>query len=539
MSAESWTLVGPWYRWQQPGVTASGRLSRPVFQKYETTNLIAEFLKEPQHSLKFLDEDFVYETRPRTPPLPRFGTLRQSLSENVLVKTDTRKLFLDIHKRFYLVVAELHCDVPGFPSTSRDQVCEAGFVVRRRVADVPEAAGRAAREALRELALSKLELTQLNEPIGFNVGGAVLHGQRGEMLARFQAATAELQAVAQTWGIQVRLQGWIPSGFDRLGSWQDVEEQPQKIVEDILPLYPLVPDPRIAGHTARGRNFYFGLVPTGGSDADASGAARFDDQSLYEIRLFVRRHNPACPKLRTRNDCNGEIVWSRRTEPYRLASHNDLTGTSNRPVTIQLPDLNALEAQTALLKPGQGAPVRMVAPADSNLDFKVDVSNMSAESRGRSAAICSFSVPLITIVATFVLKMFLPVVTFLFGLFFMLKLKSCIPPSFNLSADVAAGLTSNLDANTNIAFDLAVEADLREQLGDDAVDGVNGNPGLAATYSPAMLASFAADLSADLSASAPPGSDLPPAGPNNVVKGQLTPVTANLIFEERIEVPTI
>ena len=52
---------------------------------------------------------------------------------------------------------------------------------------------------------------------------------------------------------------------------------------------------------------------------------------------------------------------------------------------------------------------------------------------GRSQ-ICSFSIPLITIVATFVFKLFLPVVMFLFGLLFLLKLKFCIPLSVECRA---------------------------------------------------------------------------------------------------------
>ena len=46
--------------------------------------------------------------------------------------------------------------------------------------------------------------------------------------------------------------------------------------------------------------------------------------------------------------------------------------TSQQPVTIQMPDLPALEAQAASLAPGEGCPVRMVWPEGSALDFTVD-----------------------------------------------------------------------------------------------------------------------------------------------------------------------
>src|SRR5213075_307178 len=51
----------------------------------------------------------------------------------LLLKTDVRKLYLATHKRFYLVVCELHCDTIGFPNAARTDACEAGFVVRKRV----------------------------------------------------------------------------------------------------------------------------------------------------------------------------------------------------------------------------------------------------------------------------------------------------------------------------------------------------------------------------------------------------------------------
>ncbi len=69
---------------------------------------------------------------------------------------------------------------------------------------------------------------------------------------------------------------------------------------------------------------YFGLVPTGSSDVDDDGHARFDDDSSYEIRCFVRRHKAACP--RTGPQCHCPITWSDPTEGYQLAPHFDLRG---------------------------------------------------------------------------------------------------------------------------------------------------------------------------------------------------------------------
>ena len=48
-----------------------------------------------------------------------------------ILEPRTRKIFLPTHSRFYLIVFELHCDRPGFPSVRRECVAQAGFVVRR------------------------------------------------------------------------------------------------------------------------------------------------------------------------------------------------------------------------------------------------------------------------------------------------------------------------------------------------------------------------------------------------------------------------
>jgi hypothetical protein len=506
-----WVLAGPWYRWDQSNVAASGRVSRPVFQKYESANFLNDFLKDPQHSLKFLDpEDFAQEARPRIPPLPTIppnGGKEQSLSKNVYVSTGVRKLFLDTHKRFYLVVSELHCDAAGFPSVDRNQVCEAGFVVRRRVADVPKAAHRVASKVLERMTLANAQVAQIDElPPGKKA--RPLAAARAAASAKYLAATAELQALAKEFDIRLVLQGWIKSDFDRVGSWQEVEDTPQTITEDILPLYPLIPDPRIENHSGAGRTIYFGVLPTGSADTDAAGNARYDDHSLYEVRCYVRCHKPQCPKKRERNDCHGELIWSQRTESYRVASHFDLAGTSNRPVTIQLPDIPALEAQVATLLPGQGTSVKMISPPGSP-NFSVDTSKLKAEPTGTRAQICSFSIPLITIVATFVFKLFLPVVTFVLGLFFLLKLKFCIPPTVDLSAGVAAGLTV--------------------ELGDADFQKLN------AEFTAGVQADIAASLATDFSSSVPPGIEVDPA-PAGAVSAQLPGITANLVYEDRVEV---
>ena len=137
-----------------------------------------------------------------------------------------------------------------------------------------------------------------------------------------------------------------------VGRWAAVEELPDELAEGWFPLLPLVANPAVPDSDATGATIFFGLVPTGSADVDESGTARFDDAASYEIRCFVRRHKPACPRGRSGPQCHCPITWSDPTESYMLASHFDLQGTANRPVTVQLPDLNALQSDAMTLPPG-------------------------------------------------------------------------------------------------------------------------------------------------------------------------------------------
>jgi hypothetical protein len=473
-----WLLLGPWYRWQRPGVPSAGRVSRPVFQKYDSPKLVEEFLADPQRSLKFTDDDFVHNVTALPKLVPEFlNTKPRRQSPSKLVKTDVRKLFLDTHKRFYLVVCELHCDGTGLPTATRDQVCEAGFVVRRRVSTrITAAAANEVKPILAGLGAARNFLKELNEvepdeklslvKKGLAAQGeAMLTGAVAESVDKSKAVAidklnyekAKFEAWATKHGVVTQLQGW-QTLRDRVGQWVRVDEKPAVLTEQVFPLYPLIPDPREPLHSARGRNIYFGLVPTGSADTDDFGHARFDATTGYEIRCYVRRHKPDCPVRTKKPDCHGELVWSATTESYQLAPQFDLVGTSNRPVSMQLPDMEALQAQAAAMKPNQLAPFRMVAPNDkSNLEVDADKEG-KVTSHGVSGQICSFSIPLITIVATFVFKLFLPVVILLFGLFFLLKLKFCIPPS----VEVSAGVKAELDAQApsfDAEFDVSIDAE--------------------------------------------------------------------------------
>ena len=474
-----WKLVGPWYRWARAGIPSDGRVAPPAIQKFSSDDFVNEFIKNPQHSLKFDDDiDQVYSVHYEAVPelvgqlQGKFATLypKDASGDNVpsrtkLVPTGIRKLFLPTHSRYYLVVCELHCDFAGFPSPKRAELCQAGFVVRRKYLSYPESAKPFATKLLKDIAAVQAKLAELDQTAPLRPRAAKRRAEKvakmkadgsfGVKRAEFVLQLDETRKALQEWksasGIHTVNQGWIPGEHDRIGSWQIVEEEPESLTEAFYPLLPLVADPGNPDHDATGRTMFFGLIPASSFDADSGGKSRYDDESFYEIRCFVRRHDDCCPrKVDAVPDCQGELVWSLPTERYKLAAQFDLEGTSNRPITIKMPNLAELAAQAVKRPFGKYSPVKFIQP--QGLNPNTDGMALGGGSMG-GFQICFFSIPLITIVALFVLNIFLPIVVFIFGLWFLLAFKFCIPPSISLDA----GLQAELDVVGNLSLD--VDAD--------------------------------------------------------------------------------
>ena len=218
-------------------------------------------------------------------------------------------------------------------------------------------------------------------------------------------------------------------------------------LESSSPLYPLIPDNNDPAHAGHFGTIFFGLLPTSSHETDDQGVARFDDREFYEVRCWVRRHkvphdpDQPCP-------CPDGIFWSLPTRPYKLASHFDLTGTSHQPVTIQLPDLNELAAQA---KPSLGG--GLAKPKGSLMVTADDSGAIQSHSLSPGFEICFFPIPLITIVATFVFQLFLPVIMLVFQLWWMLALKLCIPPEIS----IAGGITAEIGVSGKIGIQRSAE----------------------------------------------------------------------------------
>lgn len=505
-TADPWKLAGPWYRWEHAAVPRDGRNSAPALQKFAGADYIAGFLEQPQHSLRFDDTDDVVSNLDFVKAVPGGALLNKVATlfpvdaggkptksktdayRSRLAPSDLRKLYLPAHDRHYLVTCELHCDVPGFPSVPRKEVCQAGFTVRRRGAVVPKGLEAQVAEQVRAVRTAEAdygELLTLDETARLShlapgeaaaiaarqqaLAGAAGAASWPALLAARRLAVAKLRKALQAWyaqhGVQVRIEGWFPElvggkPSKTVGRWQALAgdarmADPEAAGESVFPLYALAPDPRDLQHDAAGRTLYYGAVPTASLTHDSAGHPRFDDLATYEIWCFVRRHKPCCPRRNVTPDCKGEVVWAAPTEAYRLAPPFDLVGTSNRPITIKMPDLRELAAQAASRPRGRFSPVRVLQP--QHLCAKVkDGVPQPCDPGGE--AICFFSIPLITIVALFVLNIFLPIVVFIFQLWFLLVFRFCIPPQVALGAGVDAALAAQ-PPGVDLDADLGIEVD--------------------------------------------------------------------------------
>ena len=476
-----WMIVAPWWLWPDPAATATGRLTHPELQKYETSKLVEEFMKDPERRLRWMDEDLVHVIQKAAPvPLGSNGKPRRfSELESVVDPRLIRKLFLDTHKRFYLVVCQLHCDAPGFPRANRAEACEVGFVVRRRHVLLPDGAGASAQPILKRIQKARSQVAVLDQELKLLGGGSsassssspasvprtsVVNQARTTAVAARRASTRALLALEQSrleewvtrFGVQPLLQGWFPDpDLEKVGEWQPVDAKPGSLSgEATFPMHPLIPPPNDATHAGRYGTIYFGLVPTGTGETDHGGSARFDDEQYYEVACYAIRHKtPLASGAPCK--CPDGLFWSQPTVPYRIARHFDVVGTSRRPVTVQLPDVKELAANAS---PTLG--VAFQKPVGS-LNVKGNGSGgIASHSQSSTPEICFVSIPLVTIVAMFVFELFLPVVVLLFQLWFLLALKFCIPGEMSLAAGVTGEIGLDTPATTEAGLAAAVDASI-------------------------------------------------------------------------------
>ncbi|MDD7965487.1 hypothetical protein [Actinomycetospora lemnae] len=449
MSGHPIVLRTPWY----VGARATPRQDRfsdgqraPAIQKYDRDDFVDSLLADPRASLRFDRRDRWTFTMPRKPG--QGTTLRQRLSTRRTVTTGMRKLYQPAHQRFYAVTIELFCGAPGLPLPAPGPDPRVGFVVRRRVPILGGslAARRAlVRAAARELFGNPDDAADPDETLDEPTldGALTAAGIDAGFKARHTALLGQVS-------VEYEIQGWYVDEDTGRGRWAPVPravlgptpEPTDPPPDDLEPGPGTGVPPPGAGETelelpmwrvptaaqdcerARNRSVWFGAVPTFSGDLDADGAPRFDEHATYVLQCVAHPHH-VTPRPAY---CPPDAVRSDYSRPYRVAAFFDPAGTAQRPVRITLPDLRALEGQvgSGTARPG----VTVETPAGSQLPappFGAFPSKPAARPTGGAAELCSFSIELITIVAMFVLRLFLPVVILLFGLWWMLLLRFCWP----------------------------------------------------------------------------------------------------------------
>jgi hypothetical protein len=468
VSAHRWRLVAPWYRWERRDGAEPERAAgadRPALHKYTSTSYVADYLADPQRSVLFgpLDEHQEIEKIPHVPLPGDTRNRSRFLSSTRQKPSGIRKLFPVAHQRHYVVAVGLHCDEPGFPRVDPADVTEAGFVVRRRRAEIPAGQEKAAAALLKALASARAAQTRSEldaardrarglHPFGTALRARLRDPEAAAVTAhqRVEAARRALRVWAEAVGVDRRTEAWVPAGDGSFGSWVPIDDEPEELVERRYPLRVLTAPAADPDHPARDGTILWGTVPTASGEVGRDGTGRFSELGTYELRAFARM--PGC------GGCPGPLVWSPPSEPYRLAGFFDPDGCAQRPVEVRGPDFAQLEASNALPS------VKMSFPANSSFEFDDDMQIPPTGKVHDKEDICFFAIPLITIIAMFVLKIFLPVVTLTFGLFFMLKLKFCIPPSLDLEAGIDAQLDVvpggfEFQASLQVDVDLVVGLD--------------------------------------------------------------------------------
>lgn len=444
-TGHDWRVVAPWYRWSRSDGLEPERdalATKPALHMFGSTDFVEDFLADPQRSLRFDPTHDVrqsYDLLDSIPIDPRTGK-KKLLSNRVKTNTDLRKLFLPAHQRFYVVAAALHCDQPGFPRVAEDGVGEVGFVIRRRRVDVEGNQKKEAANLLKDLAIARATANHRARFETVKQRSRILHPFRSTARSRvgsgtvaalrayedLAAAERKVKVWAQLNGVESTSEAWVPTGNGTFGAWLPIADEPDELIETVYPMRLLAPDPNDPDHAAHDGPIWWAHIPTASDEVTADGSARFNENECYEIRVFARQAG----------SCPGEPVWSEASEPFSLAGFHDPDGCGQRPLEIRLPDFRSLQATTA--KPS----VKMTTPPGSSI---TNVQPPAADAQGGlddqgTDEICFFFIPLITIVAMFLLNIFLPIIVFVFNLWWMLALKFCIPPSIDFDVDLTAAL---------------------------------------------------------------------------------------------------
>jgi hypothetical protein len=419
------TLRAPWYVLERGPVLMTDPVARrPALQKYDQPDFVRQLIADPRQSLKFHVHEDVWSFPVPLGAFPRPGKGRERFATSRLVHTPMRKLYQPSHDRFYAVAVELFCDEPGLPRPGELTGVDLRFVVRRERFVVKgdwKVACRLARDLAVELDKEKKPSDAVKDVPETDDVDDVLWVERTEERAFSATQLTQLAAVKA----HRIVEAWTVDAAGR-GRWTEIPEEATPALapgEQTLPMWRLPPRPEDCA-PARTRSLWFGIVPTFSGEVDANTARpKLDDRSIYRVRCFARQQpGPG------REGCPPRLWWSDPTAAYRLASFYDPQGTKNRRVSITMPDFRTLAARAGQDQ-GPGG-VEIVQPPGSQLKFDPDngtPGNADRQDFGDATSRCTFALELLMIVAMFLFTLFLPVVVFLFQLWWLLLLRFCFP----------------------------------------------------------------------------------------------------------------
>jgi hypothetical protein len=452
-------LRAPWYVRERlkTNVLDPGAF-RPTIQMYDGTDFVQRLFRDPRDSLAVTTDDYWSYPVPVPPKVQAAQTGRLRLATHQLVHTKLRKLYQPSHNRFYVVVAEVLCDQPGFPRAGQHDDFDVAFAMRRHRTSVTGERGptrRLARQLMLDLARAQSVSVDDDHPPPEDVrdlwwADHVWHEQ-------FEQDHQEL--IDQV-TVDTEHQGWFVFD-DGPAGWRNLDDPAagpgaRGVREDTIPMVRL---PRGQGDcdAAATRSTWFGVIPTLSAEhytVREHSCPKLDDRAIYEVICLVTlKPKPG------HEHCPPTVFRSSPSEAFRLASPMDPQGTSKRTTSITLPDLRRLAARAG--QPMGPGGVQIATPPRSQFvinPFK-GIPGSGEGAIGTGGGACTFALELFFLVAFFLFLMFLPIVVFAFQLWWMLALRFCIPPGASLNivtqffahAHVLADVQA--DATVSAAFD--------------------------------------------------------------------------------------
>ena len=348
----------------------------------------------------------------RSPRSEREQDRASSLTRTSAVTTETRKLFLPAHQRYYLVALELHCDAAGLPvGRRRDQIARPASCVRRRVTDVPAARSRGGdhagrpdrrpgRGAQRSAAARRGPRLDRGAcvPVLTQAGACESVDAARRRRCRRQREGSSCQApagdvVGRPAGVD-RGRGLGAESTGNVGGWAPVDGRARRADRgDGLPDVPAgIPTRPTPDHAARVGTIFFGLVPTRSAEIDAGRARRASTTSTSTRSAASFAARPTADEPLPWRSWSG----ASRTEPFRLASPFDPVGCGQRPVND--PAARPRRAGSAR-RPARACGCRRAAELASRCSPTGHGAAGGRQRSARAEEICFFAIPLITIVA--------------------------------------------------------------------------------------------------------------------------------------------